>query len=116
MTESVMLTVEEIRREVLGELEGSPSPHKVILFGSYAYGEPGDDSDLDLVVILDKRGSSPDYNMFLRNKLEIARKLRRLRRKYPVDLLVYTRDEWDHLRRSGSSFIRKIEREGIALL
>ena len=27
-------------------------PTKVILFGSYAYGEPNDDSDIDLLVVI----------------------------------------------------------------
>ena len=27
-------------------------PQKIILFGSYAYGQPRDDSDIDLLVIL----------------------------------------------------------------
>lgn len=30
-------------------------PRKIILFGSYAYGKPGKDSDLDLLVILGRR-------------------------------------------------------------
>jgi Nucleotidyltransferase domain. len=33
-------------------------PHKIILFGSYAYGNPQDDSDVDLLVILPYKGSS----------------------------------------------------------
>jgi predicted nucleotidyltransferase len=33
-------------------------PSRVILFGSYAYGEPNEDSDVDLMVVLPHRGSS----------------------------------------------------------
>ena len=29
------------------------NPFKVVLFGSYAYGDPGEDSDVDLLVIMD---------------------------------------------------------------
>ncbi len=31
-------------------------PEKVILFGSYAYGQPDEDSDLDIMVILPLEG------------------------------------------------------------
>ena len=31
-------------------------PERIILFGSYAYGEPTEDSDVDLLVIMPFRG------------------------------------------------------------
>ena len=31
-------------------------PEKIILFGSYAYGEPTEDSDVDLLVIMPFKG------------------------------------------------------------
>ena len=33
-------------------------PDRIILFGSYAYGLPSEDSDVDLLVILDLEGKS----------------------------------------------------------
>ena len=52
-----MLNTKEIREQVAARLNNaSPRPLKAILFGSYAYGEPGEDSDLDLLIILDKDG------------------------------------------------------------
>lgn len=38
-------------------------PEKIILFGSYAYGTPTDDSDVDLLVILRFRGSPIDKSV-----------------------------------------------------
>jgi len=35
-------------------------PSKVILFGSYAYGTPTEDSDVDLMVVMRHRGSDLD--------------------------------------------------------
>jgi|APHig6443717817_1056837.scaffolds.fasta_scaffold445583_1 predicted nucleotidyltransferase len=40
----IPLIVEELKKA---------EPEKIILFGSYAYGEPNDDSDIDLMVIKD---------------------------------------------------------------
>jgi predicted nucleotidyltransferase len=111
-----MLNLDDIRRQITDGLKTSPRPLKVILFGSYAGGIPHDDSDIDLVVILDRRGKSESYRSLINNRMEISRRLRVLKRRYPVDILVYTKDEWDELRASESSFIQKIERDGIAIL
>ncbi|HJS18165.1 MAG TPA: nucleotidyltransferase domain-containing protein [Anaerolineales bacterium] len=35
-------------------------PHKIILFGSYAYGKPTEDSDVDLLVIMPFKGRNPE--------------------------------------------------------
>lgn len=44
-----MLT-EDIRIQLLERLK-EIDPYKIILFGSHAYGEPGADSDVDLLVV-----------------------------------------------------------------
>ena len=111
-----MLNHKDIRKEIAARLDGSPRPLKAILFGSYAHGTPHDDSDIDLVVILDKEGKSDSYKTVIDNRMEISRRLRELRRKYPIEILVYTKDEWAELKASGSSFIQKIETEGISIL
>jgi uncharacterized protein len=55
-------------------------PEKIILFGSYAYGAPHADSDVDILVIMPAR-----------NQLDQAVKIRRhVARQFPMDLLVRT--------------------------
>ena len=111
-----MLMREQIRKQIAEMLNESPKPLKVLLFGSYAYGTPRDDSDIDLVVVLDKEGKSDSYKTLINNRMEIARRLRQLRKRYPIDILVYTRDEWEELKASESSFVQKIERQGVSVL
>lgn len=106
----------EITREIVEGLNYGPKPLKVIIFGSFANGIPKEDSDIDLVVVLDKEGMSDTYRTVINNRMEISRRLRDLKRRYPMDILVYTRDEWEALKVSGSSFVDKIEREGISIL
>jgi len=110
------MNLEEIRKQITDELNTSPRPLRVILFGSYAQGTSHDDSDIDLVVILDKEGKSDSYKTVINNRIEISRRLRELKKKYPIDILVYTKDEWDELKASESSFIQKIEKDGVAIL
>jgi predicted nucleotidyltransferase len=111
-----MLMLKKITEEIVAGLSVPPRPLKAILFGSLAHGISHEDSDIDLVVILDKEGKSGSYKALVNNRMEISRKLRKLKKKYPIDVLVYTKDEWEELRASGSSFIEKIENEGITIL
>lgn len=54
-------------------------PHRIVLFGSYANGAPGPDSDVDLMVILPFRGRE------LRKAVEMRT---RVAAPFPLDLLV----------------------------
>lgn len=90
--------------------------NKAIVFGSFATGTIHAESDIDLVVILNQEGISPNYNNLLRNRMKINSLLRNVREKIPVDLLVYTKDEWELLLASGSSFINDINNNGLRLI
>lgn len=109
-----MLDFKTIKQELL-DLFKNQHLHQVLLFGSYARGAAREESDVDLLVILDKEGMSVSYAELLENKKTVSILLRELRKKIPIDLLVYTKDEWAALKKSGSSFIQQIEREGIRL-
>lgn len=56
-------------------------PHKIILFGSYAHGQPAKDSDVDLVVIMSYHGR--DIRMMGEIRTRIGA-------PFPMDLLVWT--------------------------
>jgi predicted nucleotidyltransferase len=45
-----MIDIEKIKPEIIERLKPL-KPDKIILFGSYAYGEPNDESDIDLFLI-----------------------------------------------------------------
>ena len=47
-----MVDIERIRSEIVERLMPL-QPDKIILFGSYAYGEPHEESDIDLFIIND---------------------------------------------------------------
>ncbi|MDD5092637.1 MAG: nucleotidyltransferase domain-containing protein [Candidatus Wallbacteria bacterium] len=44
-------------REMTDRIVSLFKPHKIILFGSYAYGNPGPDSDVDLLIVMPVNGS-----------------------------------------------------------
>ncbi len=105
-----------IYQEIIKSLSKPPIPFKIIVFGSHAYGRPSVDSDIDLLIVLDKKGKSRSYKALIQNKRTISKRLRELKKKYPIDLLVYTIDEWEELKVSGSSFFNKIIQEGVSIL
>jgi len=45
-------------------------PKKVILFGSYAHGEPTEDSDIDILIVTEKRLSSEETYKIRRELLD----------------------------------------------
>jgi len=106
----------DIAREIIESMSHPPKPLKVILFGSYAYGQPHNDSDIDLLVVLDKSGKSIDYRSLIKNRQEISDRLFSLKKKYSIDLIVYTKEEWEELKSYGTSFILEIEEKGEHLI
>lgn len=86
------MVAKERINEAIKILADAVHPMKIILFGSYAQGNPTENSDVDLLVIERKISSKLDEMVRLR------RLLRPLR--IPVDVLVYSEDEvreWGHL-------------------
>ena len=74
--------------ELSGKIAREFDPERIILFGSYAYGEPMEYSDVDVLVIMAFEGSP------FRKSLEIVR---RIKPPFYVDLIV--RDPADAARR-----------------
>ncbi len=74
-------TIEGIIQEIVSHL----NPYKIILFGSYAKGNPTSESDLDLAIIADS--DLPRYKR--------AKAIHLLFRPYPcsMDIVVYTPEE-----------------------
>jgi len=80
-------------------------PDKIILFGSYAYGQPHEDSDVDLLVIMPAR-----------NQLDQAFKIRwQLPAPFAMDLLVRTPKEMKWRLEEGESFLTEITSKGKVL-
>jgi predicted nucleotidyltransferase len=97
--------------EVVQRLVQTAQPEEIILFGSQARSDARPDSDLDLLVI----ESEPFGPSHSRVK-EIAR-LERALGRIPVatDILVYSRDEAERLRRSLNHVVGQAFREGKVL-
>ena len=63
MTELKVLISREEIQSLVNNIAARFHPSKVILFGSYANGDPNPDSDVDLLVIMRHRGPGPLCSM-----------------------------------------------------
>jgi predicted nucleotidyltransferase len=61
------IKVKQIINEILDRILTGYEPKKVILFGSYAYGEPTKDSDLDILIVTE-RHFTPEETYKIRRK------------------------------------------------
>ncbi len=63
-----MLDIEEIKPKIIEKLK-ILNPDKIILFGSYAYGIPTEESDIDLFLIKDGLVDSKKYTLEAKKRL-----------------------------------------------
>jgi len=94
----------EMTRRLVAEFQ----PRQIYLFGSHAWGQPNEDSDVDLFVIVPESDQSP-----LERGLQARRCLRDLR--VPKDILVETQAEVDWASRVYASLESEILEKGIRL-
>jgi predicted nucleotidyltransferase len=106
---------ENLQNELVQKLRSAGKVRRVILFGSRARNTEKSDSDIDIIVVLDKKGMSGSYAEMQENRAIFSHALLDIRKRIPIDMAVYTSDEWDALVKIQSSFIRSIQKEGIVL-
>src|SRR6056297_2282327 len=90
-------------------------PYKIILFGSVAMGNSDVESDIDLIVILDSEKVSQNYEEKMHNKMLVRKAIRDISEEIPIDLLVYTKKEFEIIMNNKNSFFREIEMQGKVL-
>ena len=98
---------EEALQEIVHRLVTGLHPHKIVLFGSYVYGIPTADSDVDLLVTVDTQARPVD------RYLCVSRLLRP--RPFPLDLLVKTPEEVAQALVRDDAFMREIMAQGRVL-
>ena len=95
--------IEDTVRQIVRHFQ----PQRVILFGSYAYGQPTPDSDVDLLIVMesDERPAT--------RAMRVSRLLRP--RPFPMDILVRTPEEIRHRLEMGDYFMREVLEQGKVL-
>jgi len=101
-----MVNIELLKQEIVKRLKPL-SPEKIILFGSYAYGTPTEDSDLDICVV------ETNY----KNKWKEKKKIRDLLSdiRIPIDILNPRIDEFEFYKNEINSVYYDADKMGICL-
>jgi uncharacterized protein len=88
--------------DLVGQIVEKFHPQKIIIFGSYAYGNPRPESDVDLLIVMRTTGAK-------RQSLEIRKALDI---NFGVDLIVHSPEQLRQRLELGDSFLQDITREG----
>jgi len=111
MNETLMNNEETLLHQIVETIVREVAPEAIILFGSRARGDARPDSDVDLLVV----ESEPFSSQRSRRK-EAARLYMALRGlAVSKDILLYSRDEFDHWKNSLNHVAGKAHREGRVL-
>ena len=93
-------------QEFAGQVAAQFRPDRIILFGSYAYGSPTEDSDVDLLVVMPDGG----------DPLGTAAKIRRqIPRSFPLDLIVRDPEDLTWRIRQHDWFLKEAVEKGIVI-
>lgn len=98
---------EEKIRQIVEKIVKEYQPEKIILFGSWAWGNPGPDSDIDLFIVKESE----------EDPIERMRQVHRILFgvNAAVDVLVYTPEQTNRRLRMGDPFLRKVVNSGQTL-
>lgn len=98
------MVTDEMLKKAVELLVEAASPAKIILFGSYAMGEAGEESDLDFIVV------EPEVRD---RRAETVRLLRVLEpHEIPADILVTSTDLYDGWKNLPGTVLYEAERTG----
>ena len=95
---------EEIIKELVRRIVVGFHPRRVILFGSYAYGQPRPESDVDLLVIMDTPLRETQQALQIRQHINPL---------FGVDIVVYTPSRLEERLTLGDAFLREIIENGM---
>jgi uncharacterized protein len=101
-----VIDILEIKAEIVTALKPL-NPVKIILFGSYAYGTPTEESDLDICVV------EKDYENRWEDKSKIRKALQNI--KISKDILNPKLDEYNFYKTECGSVYKDVEERGVLL-
>jgi len=90
-------------QNIVNQIVKNYKPEKIILFGSFAYGKPKENSDVDLLIIkkTEKRFGA-----------RLFEAVRFIKSKMGTDILVYTPEEWERGLKKNHYFLKEIANKG----
>ena len=94
--------ISELARQIVEKFQ----PKRIILFGSYAWGNPSPESDVDLLVVMETPHREAEQALQIYQQLDYL---------FGLDLLVITPERLTERLEWGDSFLRDILKRGKVL-
>jgi predicted nucleotidyltransferase len=94
---------QKVLKEIVKKIVNKYKPEKIILFGSFAWGKPNVDSDVDLFIIKRTKKDFFQRSFIIRKIIDGA---------LPVDILVRTPEELEKRLNLGDFFYQDIIKKG----
>lgn len=96
----------KIIEEISGRIASRFHPERIILFGSWAWGKPNEDSDVDFFIVKD-----------VDDTRELAREIDSyvFPRPFPMDIVVCKPTQFEERKKTGDYFINEIIKRGEVL-
>jgi predicted nucleotidyltransferase len=96
-----MVMMSDIRKAA-GNIARKFQPDRIMLFGSYAYGRPTENSDVDFLILMAGKRVH-DRSLLIRQQIDFG---------FPVDLLVRSPGEFKRRIALGDCFLKEIQEKG----
>lgn len=90
----------------------SIDPYRIYIFGSVASKKEKEESDIDIVVILNKENIPKSFDEKIEDKVKVRNAIFDLSLEVPIDLLVYSKSEFVKLKEINNSFASEILKKG----
>ena len=97
----------KMQGEIVTRIVDAIHPIKIILFGSYAYGNPTTDSDVDLVVVTETPLPKRKTSVVIWNLLGNI--------PLPKDIIVASRSEFEFYSQEAGSVLRTANEKGVVI-
>jgi len=109
------MQIDNIYIEQLKQKISELNPYLILLFGSYASGNPNKDSDIDLLVVTNDTYIPQNFKEKSNLYVSISEHILPITKQVPVDLIVYTLPMYKKFIEIGSLFSKEIITNGIVL-
>jgi uncharacterized protein len=100
MNKEIKNILAELKHRVVSKFQ----PNRIILFGSHVASSPGPNSDLDILVIMEVKGSTRQKA----NEIDLLM----ADRVIPMDFIVLTPEQYDQQKDIIGTMLRQAHREG----
>jgi len=107
--------IEKLKLEIVQHLKPLDLD-KIILFGSYAYGKPHQDSDIDLYVVTKDEFIPQSWKEKNQLYLKVSKAIRDLRENVAIDLIVHSKKMHEVFKETNGSFFKYDISRGINLI